>query len=113
MHYQFILSANFFIIKLSGSPRVNERVLIREFILDRHRAHPQQVIIDLTDMPEENRIFILGILHLLKKEVQIKGGELKLCCLQPNLYRQFKKNRGDKIFDIFSSIDAAQRCFRR
>lgn len=102
-------SDNFLIIKLSGTPWINERLLIRKFLLDRLPSTPQRVIIDMKNVSEGHEIFILGILNLIKKEIQIRGGELKLCSLSSKFYRQFKENRWDKIFDIFPSIDEAQK----
>ena len=77
------------LIKLSGTASANERLLTRRSLMLHLQESYRRVIIDLSDLQEEGGVYVLGILNMIKKEVQIMGGEIKLCCLRPNLYQLF------------------------
>lgn len=109
MKYEFKYENNILLIKLSGSALVNECLLTRRSLLRHIQRSQGQVIIDLSDLREEGGLYALGILNMIRKEVHIMGGKLKLYGLKPNLQRQFKENRWTNIFDIFNSIDDAKR----
>jgi anti-anti-sigma regulatory factor len=67
----------------------------------------------MSALEEKGGAYILGILNMIKKEVQIMGGTVKLCALNPRLNRYFQENRFDEIFEIKTSIEQAKRSFRR
>jgi anti-anti-sigma factor len=111
VNYEFIYEGEFLIIKLSGTVEVNERLLTRESLSPYLQQSHQKVIVDLEGVGEKEALYILGVLNAIKKEFQLIGGEIKLCSLSPNLYRYFKENRLDRIFDIGQSVKQAKRSF--
>jgi len=112
MNYEFIDEENFLIIKLSGVAEANERLLTKDSLTPYLRQSHQKVIVDLEGLGEKEAVYILGVLNAIKKEFQLIGGEVKLCSLRSSLYRYFKENRLDRIFDIVQSVEQAKRSFK-
>jgi anti-anti-sigma regulatory factor len=111
MRFEFIEGNGFLLIKLSGIPLPNERAVTKESILRRlHGIHPR-VIVDLSDIKEKAEVYVLGVLNTLRKEVRIRGGEMKLCALGPTLYRFFQQNRLLDMFQTESTVEQAKRSF--
>jgi len=113
MNYEFLYSKDFLIIKLSGTAEVNERLLVKEYLPPHLRQSWKKVIVDLEGLNETEEAYILGVLNTIKKEFQLLGSEVKLCSLKTKLYRYFKENRLDQIFDIKRSVEQAKRSFER
>jgi anti-anti-sigma factor len=112
MNYEFVQEESFLIIKLSGSVKVNERLLSKEFLAPYlQRSHPK-VIIDLENLSGSEEVYIVGVLNTIKKEFQLLEGEVKLCSLKPELHRYFLENRLDQIFDIGLSVEATKQSFK-
>jgi anti-anti-sigma regulatory factor len=111
MNYEFVYEEDFLIIRLSGIAGVNERLLVEEYLAPHLLQSCQKNIVDLESLNETGGVFLLGILNAIKKEFQLIGGEIKLCSLRPDLYRYFKENRLDRIFDICQSVEQAKRSF--
>lgn len=109
MRYEFKHEKDFLLIKLSGAASPNERLLTRRSLLWHIRKSQGRVIIDLSDLQEEGVLYALGILNMIRKEVHIMRGKIRLYGLNPNLKQQFNENRWTSIFDIFYSIDDAKR----
>jgi anti-anti-sigma factor len=112
MNYEFLYSENFLIIKLSGAARVNERLLVKEYLTPHLRQSCRKVIVDLEGLDEAEGVYILGVLNTIKKEFQLLGAEVKLCSLKPELYHYFQENRLDQIFDIGQSIEQIKLSFK-
>jgi hypothetical protein len=53
------------------------------------------------------------MLNMIRKEVQILGGEMKLCSLSPRLYRYFQEKRLLDIFVTKRTIEQAKLSFRK
>jgi len=112
MDYEFVDEDDFLVIKLSGSPEVNERLSVRQHLTPFLQRSSQRVIIDLEGLAEPGRVYIVGILNTIRKEFQLLDGEVKLCSLEPGLYRYFQENRLDQIFDIGQSIESTKESFK-
>jgi anti-anti-sigma factor len=112
MNYEFVYEEDFLIIKLSGSTGVNERLLVKEHVASHLQQPNQKVIVDLEGLNETEGVYLLGVLNTIKMEFQLMGGEVKLCSLRPSLYRYFKENRLDRIFDIVQPAEQAKRSFK-
>jgi anti-anti-sigma factor len=112
MDYEFVYDEDFLIIKLSGSAEVNERLSVKRHLTPYLQGSYQKVIVDLEGLDEPAGVYIVGILNTIKKEFQLLGGEVKLCSLEPELYRYFQENRLDQIFDIVESVEQAKRSDR-
>jgi len=112
MNYEFKEEGNILVIKLSGTAEVNDRLLTKESITPYLQKSYPKVIVDLEEVGEKEVVSILGVLNVIKKEFQLMGGEVKLCSLRPSLYRYFKENRLDRIFDIVQPAEQAKRRFK-
>jgi anti-anti-sigma factor len=112
MNYEFEHEEDFLIIKLSGTAKVNERLLVKKYLTPHLQRSRQKVIVDLERLDEAGGVYILGVLNAIKKEFQLLGGEVKLCSLEPELYHYFQENRLDQIFDIGQSVQQAKQSFK-
>ncbi len=50
---------------------------------------------------------VLGLLIRISKKVYEHDGQLKLCSIDPKIYKIFKITRLTKIFDIYKDIESA------
>jgi anti-sigma B factor antagonist len=50
---------------------------------------------------------VLGLLIRISKKVYEHDGQLKLCSINPKIYKVFKITRLTKIFDIYQDIESA------
>ena len=112
MDYEFVYSGDFLVIRLSGAAGVNERLWVKEHLTPHLRQSCRKVIVDLGGLDEAEGVYILGALNTIKKEFQLLGAEVKLCCLKPELYQYFRENRLDQIFDIGQSIEQSKLSFK-
>ncbi len=112
MNYEIEHEEDFLIIKLSGTAKVNERLLVKKYLTPHLQRSRQKVIVDLERLDEAGGVYILGVLNAIKKEFQLLGGEVKLCSLEPELYHYFQENRLDQIFDIGQSVQQAKQGFK-
>jgi len=54
---------------------------------------------------------VLGLLIRVRKRINERGGQLKLCNIHPGIYEVFKITRLTNIFDIYESVDRATQSF--
>jgi anti-anti-sigma regulatory factor len=111
MNYEFLYNEDF-LIKLSGTTELNERLLVKEYLSPHLRQSCQKVIVDLGGLNETEEVYILGILNTIKKEFKLQGSEVKLCSLKQELYHYFQENRLDQVFDIGQSIEQIKTTFK-
>jgi anti-anti-sigma regulatory factor len=71
------------------------------------------VIIDLSDLKEHGGAYLVGMLNMIRKEIQILGGEMMLCALSPRLFRYFQENRLLNLFETRGTIEQAKQSFRK
>lgn len=50
---------------------------------------------------------VLGLLIRVSKKVYERNGKLRLCNINPKIYRIFKMTRLTKVFDIYEDLDSA------
>jgi anti-anti-sigma factor len=112
MNYEFVYSGDFLIIKLSGTARVNERLIAKKRLTPHLQRSCKKVILDLEGLDEAEGVYILGVLNTIKKEFQLLGAEVKLCCLKPELYHYFQENRLDQMFEIGQSVEQVKQGFK-
>ena len=112
MNYEFVYGEDFLIIKLSGSTGVNERLSVKQHLAPYLQGSYQKVIVDLEGLDEPEGVYIVGVLNTIKKEFQLLDGEVKLCSLEPELYRYFQENRLDQFFDIGQSVKLIKESFK-
>ena len=112
MDYEFVYEDDILVIKLSGSTEVNERLSVKQHLAPYLQGSSQKVILDLEDLDEPGGVYIVGVLNTLKKEFELLNGKVKLCSLEPGLYRYFQENRLDQIFDIGLSVESTKQSFK-
>lgn len=54
----------------------------------------------------------LRALLAAQKQAKVRGGALKLCCLNPRLVEIFEMSGFDKVFEIFASREQAEKSFQ-
>ena len=55
----------------------------------------------------------LGKLITLNKRVKEENGELKLCCIIPEIYEVFRITKLNRLFEIYDDIEQALRRFKK
>jgi len=102
---------DFLIIKLSGTVRSNERLLIKRSLLSSLQPSCPKVIVDLGGLRSGGAGYCVGVLNTIKKEVHLIGGKMKICSLSQAIAHYFQENRLDEMFEIEPSIEEAKRGF--
>jgi hypothetical protein len=64
MNYEFLYRFDFLIIRLSGTVRVNERLMVKKRLTPHLQRSSQKVIVDLEGLDESEGVYVLGILNL-------------------------------------------------
>jgi anti-anti-sigma factor len=112
MNYEFVCEEGFLIVKLSGAAGLNERLSVKKRLIPYLERSCKKVIVDLKGVGESEGVHVLGVLNTIKKEFELLGGEVKLCCLNPELYRYFQENRLDQLFGIAQSVEQVKQSFK-
>lgn len=110
MIYEVMHEEGFLIIKLCGTVGVNEPLLLKESLTPHLKESSQKVVVDLGDLQEIQQDSILSVLDMIKREIQLSGGEVKFC-FPPELYLFSEENSLDQTFEVWQSIEQAKRCF--
>jgi anti-anti-sigma factor len=113
VQFEFTDSDDFLIIKLSGTTSPNERLLSKRSLVARLQKPHLKVIVDLSDLREHGGAYVVGMLNMIRKEIQILGGEIRLCALSPRLFRYFQEYRLLDLFETRRTIEQAKRSFRK
>jgi anti-anti-sigma factor len=113
VQFKFTNSDDFLIIKLSGTTSPNERLLSKQSLVSLLQKSHLKVILDLSDLREHGGAYLMGMLNMIRKEIQILGGEMKLCALSPRLYRFFQESRMLDLFETEGTVEEAKRSFRK
>ena len=82
----------------------------KEQLIDEIEQGNSKVIVDLASVEYVDSSF-LGALVAGLKRATMKNGDLKLVGLQPPVRAMFDLTRLYRIFDIFDSIDEAEKSF--
>lgn len=56
---------------------------------------------------------VLGLLIRISKKIYEKDGELRLCNIDPKIYKIFRITRLTKIFDIYQDVEEAVESFSK
>jgi anti-anti-sigma regulatory factor len=112
VNYEFLYRDDFLIIKLSGTVRVNERLMTKKRLTPHLQRSCKKVIVDLEGLNESEGAYVLSVLNTIKKEFDLLGSEVKLCSLTPKLYHYFQENRLDQMFEIGRSVEQVKQSFK-
>ncbi|MBW2052973.1 MAG: hypothetical protein JRI85_12150 [Deltaproteobacteria bacterium] len=109
MKYHIVEDAGFFLIKISGEPRKNEAIFAKRVLSTYLKGRGIRVIIDLKGLEKFEPITLLGVLNGVRKEIDLLGGNLKLCSLKPEMLNYFRENRLDQFFQIYEDEERAKK----
>jgi anti-sigma B factor antagonist len=70
----------------------------------------KRLLINFSNIPAMATVG-LGILANLQQKVDAVGGQLKFCCLDPELVKLFAMMKLDQIFKIYDTQEEALRAF--
>jgi anti-anti-sigma factor len=112
VNYEFLYRDDFLIIKLSGTVRVNERLMAKKRLTPHLQRSCKKVIMDLEGLNDSEGAYVLSVLNTIKKEFDLLGCEVKLCSLRPELYHYFQENRLDQIFEIGQSVEQVKQSYK-
>jgi len=97
----------FALLEVSGRVDSENAETLRKFLLDLG-GREQRVLIDCSAMDYISSTG-LGAMLMLLKEINKKGGTLRLFGLSPRIAEVFGISGFDKFFPIFPDLDAARR----
>ncbi|MDD5723469.1 MAG: hypothetical protein PHY29_06975 [Syntrophales bacterium] len=110
MECLIIEKRDFAVARFSGSIRKNAPFLIRSIVHAEFNGRQPKVILDLENLDDSSSIATqLAVITAFKKEVCLMDGFLKICSLRPRIRTYLLKNRLDRIFDTYESLDSAEK----
>jgi anti-anti-sigma factor len=86
------------VIKISGHTRNNEALMVKRLLFPHLQTKGVRVIVDLGGLTHFEPASLLSVLNSIRKEVNLRGGELRLCSLKPDTRDYFTQNRLDRVF---------------
>lgn len=98
MKYSISQGKDHVVIKVSGPSRNNEALMAKRLLSPHLQAKGVRVTLDLAGLGPFDPASLLGVLSGIRREVNLQGGELRLCALNPGTRRYFAENRLDRIF---------------
>jgi len=94
------------IVGLSGAAENHEPLKIK-YLFDRWLTETgMRVIVNLKDI-EEFGVWEMGLLTSFKKEMDQRGGTLRLCNLDPARKGYFQNDRFAEQFEFYSDLESA------
>ena len=109
MKYHIIERDDLFHIKLSGETKRNESILAKRGLSAYLNGKYIKVIIDMNDLEKYEIITLALVVSGVRKKIRLSGGQLKLCSLKTEMIKYFKENHLDQIFEIYESVETAQK----
>ena len=94
------------IVALSGKAENNEPLKVKYLFNRWLTGMGTRVIVDLRDI-EEFGVWEMGLLTSFKKEMDQRGGTLRLCNLDPARKGYFQHDRFAEQFEFYSDLEAA------
>jgi anti-sigma B factor antagonist len=98
---------SFALLEVSGRVDSENAETLRKFLMDLGQRE-KRILIDCTGMDYISSTG-LGAMLMLLKEINKKGGTLRLFSLSPRIAEVFGISGFDKFFPIFPDLDAARR----
>jgi anti-anti-sigma factor len=86
------------VIKVSGPSRNNEALMAKRLLSPHLQAQGVRVTLDLAGLGRLDPASLLGVLSGIRREINLRGGELRLCALNRAARKYFTENRLDRIF---------------
>ncbi|HEX9445574.1 MAG TPA: STAS domain-containing protein [Candidatus Binatia bacterium] len=106
MRYRITETCGWVIVGLSGKAENNEPLKVKYLFKRWLSAKDMRVIVSLKDL-EEFGVWEMGLLTSFKKEMDQRGGTLRLCHLDPALKGYFHNDRFAERFEFYADLEAA------
>ena len=94
------------VVSPSGKAENNEPLRVRHLFRRWLAKKGVRVIVNLQRL-ENFGVWEVGVLTSLKKEVDQRAGDLRLCHLNPELQGYFQNDRFAEQFDIYADLESA------
>jgi anti-anti-sigma regulatory factor len=104
--YRVTEVAGWVVVTPSGKAENNEPLRVRYLFRRWLRRTALRVIINLREL-EQFGIWEVGLLTSFKREVDQRGGILRLCHLDPQITGYFHDDRFAEQFEVYVSLEAA------
>lgn len=106
MRYRITETGGWVIVGLAGKAENNEPLKVKHLFKRWLSAKETRVIVDLKDL-EEFGVWEMGLLTSFKKEMDQRGGTLRLCRLDPALEGYFHNDRFAERFEFYDDLETA------
>lgn len=106
MRYRITQTGGWVIVALSGKAENNEPLKVKYLFNRWLTGMGTRVIVNLKDI-EEFGVWEMGLLTSFKKEMDQRGGTLRLCSLDPARKGYFQRDRFAEQFEFYSDLEAA------
>src|SRR3954464_956256 len=106
MRYRITQTGGWVIVGVSGRAENNEPLKVKHLFNRWLTELGMRVIVNLKDI-EEFGVWEMGLLTSFKKEVDQRGGTLRLCHLDPGRKGYFHGDRFAEEFDLYWDKEAA------
>ena len=106
MKYRVTEVARWVIVTPWGKAENNEPLRVRYLFRRWLRRPALRVIIDLQQL-EQFGVWEVGLLISFKREIDQRGGIIRLCHLNPELRGYFHDDRFAEQFEIYDNLEAA------
>ena len=106
MKYRMTEVGGWVMISLSGKAENNEPLRVKHLFKRWLTAKGTRVIVNLKEI-EEFGVWEMGLLTSFKKEMDQRGGVLRVCNLDPSLKGYFQNDRFAEQFDIYMDLESA------
>jgi anti-anti-sigma factor len=95
-----------FIVSVAGKAKNNEPLKVKYLFKQWLSEKGTRVIVNLKEI-EEFGVWEMGLLTSFKKEMDQRGGTLRVCHLDPALKGYFQNDRFAEQFEIYPDLESA------
>lgn len=106
MKYRITEVNNWVIVHPSGKAENNEPLRVKYLFKKWLTQHGLRVIVNLKDLRQFG-VWEVGLLTSFKREVDQRGGMLRLCSLNASLNGYFHNDRFAEQFEIYRDLESA------
>lgn len=106
MIYEVSAKDGWVVLRLSGRAENNEPLQAKRRLFPRLLRTQVRIVVDIGGL-EELGVWEMGLLNSLRKEVDLRGGTLRLCNLDPSLGGYFQGDRFAQTFPVYADVASA------
>ena len=106
LKYQIAESNGWLVMTPSGKAENNEPLHVRHLVRRWIAQQRVRVIVNLEAL-QSFGVWEVGVLTSIKKEVDQRAGEMRVCRLNPELDGYFRNDRFAEQFDVYPDVESA------